>query len=183
MGSAGGIDPSVHVRDVVAGMGACTDSNFAAQYRLPGTFAPIASYDLLERAVAAGRAQGIEVKVGNVLSSDHFYQDDPNATATWQKMGVLAVEMEAAALYMNAARAGKKALCLLTVSDLPLTGESLPADERQSSFTQMMEIALSACQRGPGLPVSTRRASRGSAKEPRAGRRHSVFRRALAQAR
>lgn len=143
VGSAGGIDPSVHVRDVVAGMGACTDSNFAAQYRLPGTFAPIASYDLLERAVAAGRAQGIEVKVGNVLSSDHFYQDDPNATATWQKMGVLAVEMEASALYMNAARAGKKALCLLTVSDLPLTGESLPADERQSSFTQMMEIALS----------------------------------------
>ena len=76
-------------------------------------------------------------------SSDHFYLDDPSSTATWQKMGVLAVEMEAAALYMNAARLGKKALCLLTVSDLPLTGESLPADERQTSFTQMMEIALS----------------------------------------
>ena len=143
VGSAGGVAEGVQVRDVVAGMGACTDSNYAAMYDLPGTFAPIASYDLLERAVAAGRAQGVNVKVGNILSSDHFYLDDPNSTRRWQKMGVLAVEMEAAALYMNAARLGKKALCLLTVSDLPLTGESLPADERQTSFTQMMEIALS----------------------------------------
>ena len=144
VGSAGGIDESVRVRDVVAGMGACTDSNFAAQYHLPGTFAPIASYELLERAVAAGRARGIEIKVGNVLSSDHFYQDDLSLTTpVWKKMGVLAVEMEAAALYMNAARAGKKALTLLTVSDLPLTGESLPAEERETSFNQMMEIALS----------------------------------------
>lgn len=143
VGSAGGIDPSVQVRDVVAGMGACTDSNYAAQYNMPGTIAPICSYELLEQAVNAGREQGVNVKVGNILSSDHFYLDDPTSTAAWQKMGVLAVEMEAAALYMNAARAGKKALCLLTVSDLPLTGGSLPADERQTSFTQMMEIALS----------------------------------------
>lgn len=143
VGSAGGIDPSVQVRDVVAGMGACTDSNYAAQYNMPGTIAPICSYELLEQAVNAGRELGVNVKVGNILSSDHFYLDDPTSTAAWQKMGVLAVEMEAAALYMNAARAGKKALCLLTVSDLPLTGESLPADERQTSFTQMMEIALS----------------------------------------
>ena len=143
VGSAGGIDPSVQVRDVVAGMGACTDSNYAAQYNMPGTIAPICSYGLLEQAVNAGRELGVNVKVGNILSSDHFYLDDPTSTAAWQKMGVLAVEMEAAALYMNAVRAGKKALCLLTVSDLPLTGESLPADERQTSFTQMMEIALS----------------------------------------
>lgn len=143
VGSAGGVAEGIQVRDVVAGMGACTDSNYAAMYNLPGTFAPIASFDLLERAVAAGRAQGVEIKVGNILSSDHFYLDDPTSTARWQKMGVLTVEMEAAALYMNAARLGKKALCLLTVSDLPLTGESLPADERQTSFTQMMEIALS----------------------------------------
>lgn len=143
IGSAGGVAEGVQVRDVVAGMGACTDSNYAAMYDLPGTFAPIASYELLERAVAAGRAQGVNIKVGNILSSDHFYLDDPDSTRRWQKMGVLAVEMEAAALYMNAARLGKKALCLLTVSDLPLTGESLPADERQTSFTQMMEIALS----------------------------------------
>ncbi|MDY4041697.1 MAG: purine-nucleoside phosphorylase [Collinsella sp.] len=142
VGSAGGVAETAELRDVVAGMGACTDSNFAEQYELPGTFSPIASFELLERAVQAGRAQGVPVKVGNILSSDHFYLDDPDSTRRWQKMGVLAVEMEAAALYMNAARAGKQALCLLTVSDLPLTGASLPAEERQTSFTQMMEVAL-----------------------------------------
>ena len=142
VGSAGGIADEVKVRDVVAGMGACTNSNYAHQYQLPGTYAPIASFDLLERAVAAGRDQGVEIKVGNVLSSDTFYDDNDQATISWQKMGVLAVEMEAAALYMNAARANKKALCLLTISDLPLKGESLSAEERQTSFTQMMEIAL-----------------------------------------
>ena len=143
VGSVGSISPRLKLRDVVLGQAACTDSNYAAQYNLPGSYAPIASYELLERAVAAGRAQGVDVKVGNILSSDHFYLDDPSSTATWQKMGVLAVEMEAAALYMNAARLGKKALCLLTVSDLPLTGESLPADERQTSFTPLLESALS----------------------------------------
>ena len=142
VGSAGGIADEVKVRDVVAGMGACPNSNYAHQYQLPGTYAPIASFDLLERAVAAGRDQGVELKVGNVLSSDTFYDDNDQATVSWQKMGVLAVEMEAAALYMNAARANKKALCLLTISDLPLKGESLSAEERQTSFTQMMEIAL-----------------------------------------
>ena len=142
VGSAGGIADEVKVRDVVAGMGACTNSNYAHQYQLPGTYAPIAGFDLLERAVAAGRDQGVELKVGNVLSSDTFYDDNDQATVSWQKMGVLAVEMEAAALYMNAARANKKALCLLTISDLPLKGESLSAEERQTSFTQMMEIAL-----------------------------------------
>lgn len=142
VGSAGGIADEVKVRDVVAGMGACTNSNYAHQYQLPGTYAPIASFDLLERAVEAGREQGVELKVGNVLSSDTFYDDNDQATVSWQKMGVLAVEMEAAALYMNAARANKKALCLLTISDLPLKGESLSAEERQTSFTQMMEIAL-----------------------------------------
>ena len=142
VGSAGGIADEVKVRDVVAGMGACTNSNYAHQYQLPGTYAPIASFDLLERAVAAGRDQGVELKVGNVLSSDTFYDDNDQATVSWQKMGVLAVEMEAAALYMNAARANKKALCLLTISDLPLKGENLSAEERQTSFTQMMEIAL-----------------------------------------
>ena len=142
VGSAGGIADEVKVRDVVAGMGACTNSNYAHQYQLPGIYAPIASFDLLERAVAAGRDQGVELKVGNVLSSDTFYDDNDQATISWQKMGVLAIEMEAAALYMNAARANKKALCLLTISDLPLKGESLSAEERQTSFTQMMEIAL-----------------------------------------
>lgn len=143
IGSAGGIADSVHVRDVIIGMGACTDSNYASQYHLPGTFAPIASYDLLRRAVTEAERLKFETKVGNILSSDVFYGDDGEALAKWKKMGVLAVEMEAAALYMNAARAGKNALCMLTISDCPFTGESLPAEERQTSFTQMMEIALS----------------------------------------
>lgn len=143
IGSAGGIAENVHVRDVVIGMGACTDSNYASQYHLPGTFAPIASYNLLSRAVNEAERLNICTKVGNILSSDVFYGDDGDALARWKKMGVLAVEMEAAALYMNAARAGKNALCMLTISDCPFTGEALPAEERQTSFTQMMEIALS----------------------------------------
>ena len=142
IGSAGGLAEGVHLRDVVVGMGACTDSNYAAQYHLPGTFAPIADFGLLEKAVRAAEKLGYPAKVGNVLSSDTFYSDDTAALPAWKKMGVLAVEMEAAALYMNAARAGKKALCLLTISDCPLTGESLPAEERQTGFRQMMEIAL-----------------------------------------
>lgn len=143
IGSAGGIADGVHVRDLVAAIGACTDSNYAAQYQLPGTFAPTADYGLLSRAVSKATELGLPVKVGNVLSSDVFYSDNKNALKSWKKMGVLAVEMEAAALYMNAARAGKSALCLLTISDCPFTGESLSAEERQTGFTQMMELALS----------------------------------------
>lgn len=143
IGSAGGIADNVHVRDVVIAMGACTNSNYAAQYNLPGTFAPIASYDLLKRAVNAAEQLKVNTVVGNVLSSDTFYDDNENALKSWTKMGVLAVEMEAAALYMNAARAKKNALCLLTISDCPFTGESLSAEERQTGFTQMMEVALS----------------------------------------
>ncbi|MFU0831405.1 MAG: Purine nucleoside phosphorylase DeoD-type [Oscillospiraceae bacterium] len=143
IGSAGGIADGVHVRDLVAGIGACTDSNYAAQYQLPGTFAPTADYELLSRAVHKAKELGLPIKVGNILSSDVFYGDNENALKTWKKMGVLAVEMEAAALYMNAARAGKRALCLLTISDCPFTGESLSAEERQTGFTQMMELALS----------------------------------------
>lgn len=142
IGSAGGIADGVHVRDLVVGIGACTDSNYAAQYQLPGTFAPTANYELLSRAVNKAKELGLPVKVGNVLSSDVFYGDNENALKSWKKMGVLAVEMEAAALYMNAARAGKSALCLLTISDCPFTGESLSAEERQTGFTQMMELAL-----------------------------------------
>jgi purine-nucleoside phosphorylase len=143
VGSAGGIAEGVHVKDIVAAIGACTDSNYAAQYRLPGTFAPTADYGLLSRAVSEAEKLGIPAKVGNVLSSDVFYGEDENALKAWKKMGVLAVEMEAAALYLNAARAGKRALCLLTISDCPFTGESLSASERETGFTQMMELALS----------------------------------------
>jgi purine-nucleoside phosphorylase len=143
IGSAGGISDNVHVRDVVIAMGACTNSNYASQYNLPGTFAPIASYDLLSRAVKTAEELKIKTVVGNVLSSDTFYDDNENSLLMWKKMGVCAVEMEAAALYMNAARAKKNALCILTISDCPLIGESLSAYERQTGFTQMMEIALS----------------------------------------
>lgn len=141
VGTAGVITPSLKVRDVVIGMGACTNSNYAAQFELPGTYAPICSYGLLKKAVEAAEAKGIEPIVGNLYSSDTFY-DDALSLDRWQKMGVLAVEMEAAALYMNAARAGKNALAICTISDNPFTGEVTTAEERQLSFTAMMEIAL-----------------------------------------
>lgn len=141
VGTAGGISPQVQLRDIVLGQGACTNSSYANQYGLPGTYAPIGDFALLEAAAQQGRRLGLSFHVGNLLSSDTFY-DDSNSTAQWQKMNVLAVEMEAAALYMNAARAGKQALCIATVSDLPLTGASTSPQERQESFTAMMELAL-----------------------------------------
>ena len=143
VGTAGGIAPQVQLRDIVLGQGACTNSSYASQYGLPGTYAPIGDFALLEAAAAHARRLNLHWHVGNLLSSDTFY-DDSNSTAQWQKMNVLAVEMEAAALYMNAARAGKQALCIATVSDLPLTGASTSAQERQESFTAMMELALEA---------------------------------------
>ncbi|MGN1204989.1 MAG: purine-nucleoside phosphorylase [Lachnospiraceae bacterium] len=143
IGSAGGISDKVKVRDLVIGMGASTNSNFASQYKLPGTFAPIADFDLLRKAVEIAEEKKIPVAVGNILSSDTFYTDDATANDQWKKMQILCVEMEAAALYMNAARAGKKALCMLTISDHLYTGEALSAEERQTSFHEMMEVALS----------------------------------------
>ena len=141
VGSAGALSEKLKVRDIVLAMGACTDGNYAAQFSLPGTFAPIASYRLLTEAVEIAAKSGITPLVGNVLSSDLFY-DDSASTLKWNKMGVLAVEMETAALYMNAARAGKNALSILTISDNLVTGEATTAAERQNSFTQMMELAL-----------------------------------------
>ena len=142
IGSAGGISDKVKVRDLVIGMGASTNSNFASQYKLPGTFAPIADFGLLRKAVEIVEEKNIPVAVGNILSSDTFYTDDETANDQWKKMQILCVEMEAAALYMNAARAGKKALCMLTISDHLYTGEALSAEERQTSFHEMMEVAL-----------------------------------------
>ena len=142
IGSAGGLAEGVQLRDLVIGMGACTDSNYAAQFNMPGTYAPLADYDLLRRAVNKAEELGVPPRVGNILSTDVFYNADPTVNERWASMGVLAVEMEAAALYLNAAYAKKHALCLLTVSDLPLSGEALSAKERQTSFTQMMEVAL-----------------------------------------
>ena len=142
IGSAGAFQDNIKLMDVVIGMGACPDSNYAYQYGLPGTFAPIADYELLNRAVETAKRQGTNVVVGNVLSSDVFYNAMSNVNDLWRDMGVLAVEMEAAALYMNAAKAGKKALCMLTISDHLYTGESLSAEDRQLGFGKMMEIAL-----------------------------------------
>lgn len=141
VGSAGSIHEDLHVGDLCLAMGACTNSNYGAQYELPGTYAPIADFDLLRKASDACDKFGYKYKVGNVLSSDMFYHDNPH-TDRWIKMGVLSVEMEAAALYMNAARAGKRALTILTISDHILTGEVTTAEERQNTFTHMMDVAF-----------------------------------------
>ena len=140
VGTAGGIGDNVHVRDVVMGMSAYTNSNFGRQF-FDGNVAPCCSFKLLDAAVSAARAMGIEPNVGALYSSDVFY-DEAGGAGKLKKLGVLAVEMEAAALYQNAARAGKNALAICTISDHIFTGEALPADARQTSYTQMMEIAL-----------------------------------------
>ena len=142
VGSAGGLADSIRLRDVIIGMGACTNSAYQSQYHFGGNFAPIANYELLSLAVEEAKALGVRYQVGNLLSSDIFYNADPNANTPWYKMGVLGVEMEAAALYMNAAAAGKRALAICTVSDHILRGEALDADARQNTFTDMMKIAL-----------------------------------------
>ena len=141
IGSVGGLAPEVELRDVVIGQAACTDSNFAAQYKLPGTIAPIADFGLLRQAVEAADSLGVRYHVGNILSTDVFYSERSGSEA-WAKMGVLGCEMEAAGLYLNAAAAGKRALAIATVSDLVLRAGNLPAEERQNSFTDMIEIAL-----------------------------------------
>ena len=142
IGTAGSLQPDLKIRDLAIAMGACTDSNYAAQYELPGTFAPIASFDLLRKAVDQAEKMGnVGYKVGNVASSDVFYSERPTMEA-WQKMGVLAVEMETAALYMNAARTGKNALTICTISDSLVTGEVTTSEERQTSFADMMKLAL-----------------------------------------
>ena len=141
VGSAGSMNADLHVGDLCIAMGACTNSNYGAQYELPGTFSPIADFDLLRGASDACEKMGYNYKVGNVLSSDTFYSDNPH-NDQWMKMGVLAVEMEASALYMNAARAGKRALVILTISDHLITGEATTAEERQTTFTHMMDVAF-----------------------------------------
>ncbi len=146
VGSAGAISSELHLRDIVFGMGACTNSSYAKQYNLPGDFSPIADFGTLCKAVEASVKLGVKPYVGNLLSSDTFY-DDSSSLTNWQKMGVLAVEMESAALYMNALRAGKKALAICTISDCPVTsGEECTALEREQTFNKMIEIALEAAE-------------------------------------
>ena len=142
IGSAGGISEKVKMRDIIVGMGACTTSNYAVQYGLEGTYAPIASYELVKAVIEEAEKLGAPYAVGNLLSSDIFYNACPEAREKWTRMGVLGVEMEAAALYMNAAYAGKRALAICTVSDHLLTGEAVNAEARQNSFTEMMKVAL-----------------------------------------
>lgn len=141
VGSAGSIQEDLHVGDLVIATGACTNSNYAAQYELLGTYAPIADFALARRAVEACERMGYRHRVGNVLSSDTFYTENPH-NERWQRMGVLAVEMEIAMLYMNAARSGRKALGICTVSDHILTGEATTAEQRQNTFTKMMDVAF-----------------------------------------
>lgn len=148
IGSAGAMQEKINLRDIVIGQGACTDSNWASQYHLAGAFAPIADYHMLETCVETAKELKLPYHVGNLLSSDRFYGDDGDMTGGWianngwAKMGVLAVEMEAAALYMNAARTGKHALAVCTVSDHLLREENCTSEERQNGFTNMMKLAL-----------------------------------------
>ena len=145
IGSAGMIDQSLHLRDIVAGMSCYTNSSFGRQFGFEGHLAPCADFGLLKRAVEEGEKRGVTLRVGPLFSSDTFY-DESNPSGTLAKLHVLAVEMEGAALYLNAAKAGKKALVLCTISDNPTTGEGLSAEERQTSFHQMMEIALEVAE-------------------------------------
>ena len=147
IGSAGGISEKVKMRDIIIGMGACTTSSYAVQFGLEGSYAPIASYKMLKTAIEECERLGASFAVGNLLSSDIFYNANPDAREKWTRMGVLGVEMEAAALYMNAAYAGKNALAICTVSDHLLTGEATTSLERQNSFTEMMEVALNTAIR------------------------------------
>lgn len=142
IGSSGAIRLGIELGDIVVAMGACTDSAYASQYNLPGTFAPIASFSLLERCVKTAKDKNLHLHVGNVLSSDMFYSDNQKAWQMWADMGVLSIEMESMGLYCNAAKAGKEALCITTVSDQILTGEKASAEQRQSGFSSMIELAL-----------------------------------------
>jgi len=144
IGSAGAISLKLDLGDIVLGVGACTDSGYMTVYgRAPGLFTPTASYDLMKKANDSAQKIGISLVSGNILSTDVFYTDDNLAGAkAWQRMGILAVEMEAAALYTNAALSGNNALCICTISDTLFTGKAMSAEERQTSFTQMMEVAL-----------------------------------------
>ncbi len=148
VGSCGGIRKEIEVRDIILAMGACTNSNYAEQYHLNGSFSSICSYNILKITSEIAKKMGCRYHIGNILSSDTFYTDENDlpdslkSTNNWAKMGVLAVEMEAAALYMNAARAGKNAIAICTVSDNILTGEATTAEERQNSFNEMIILAL-----------------------------------------
>ncbi len=143
VGSCGAMQEHINLYDVIIAQGASTDSNYVNQYQLPGHFSPIASYHLLEKAVNKARENGTTYHVGNILSSDIFYNADETASKRWMRMGILGVEMESAALYMNATYAGVEALGIFTVSDHLIREEFTTPEERERAFTDMIEIALS----------------------------------------
>ncbi len=142
IGSAGAYAVEVQLRDLVVAMGTCTSSNFAAQFELPGTYAPIATWKVLKTTADAAEKLGMQLKIGNVLSQDEFYDARPDVMDRWKQMGVLAVEMEAAGLYLTAARLQKQALAICTISDDLNTGAKLSAEERETGFHRMMELAM-----------------------------------------
>lgn len=142
IGSCGALNKDIHVRDLILVQGACTDSHYASQFELPGTFSAISSYDLLEKAVSCCRQRELPFHVGNVVASDFFYHADANSAEKWASVGCLGVEMESYALFMNAAYAKKKAMTLLTVSDHLFLQEDTTAQEREKTFCDMMEVAL-----------------------------------------
>ena len=145
VGSAGALKAGVKPRDLIIAQGACTNSNFASQYNLNGTFAPIGSFDLIQKAYEIAKRQNLNALVGNVFTSDVFYCEQEEHIK-WRDMEVLAVEMECAALYTLAAKHGKKALCICTISDCPFTGESLTPQQRQTEFSQMIKLALEVAE-------------------------------------
>lgn len=142
IGSCGSLQKDIHLRDIIIAQGSCTDSSFAYQYNIPGTFSAISTYEILEKAVNKAKEKGITYHVGNVLASDIFYNADDSVNEKWASMGVLGVEMESYALFATAAYLKKKALTLLTVSDSLVTNERTTAEEREKTFTAMMEVAL-----------------------------------------
>lgn len=146
IGTAGSISSDLNLMDIVIGMGVCTDSNYANQYDLPGTYAPIPSYELLSTAVSKAKDMNLNVRVGNILSSDVFYVDAEKKIKPWVDMGVLAVEMESVALYLNAAVAKKNALCILTISDKVFGKEFLTSKEREEGVMGMAKLALSVAE-------------------------------------
>ncbi|BBK27628.1 purine-nucleoside phosphorylase [Staphylococcus arlettae] len=142
IGSCGALQDNVNLYDIIIAQGASTNSDYVDQYNLPGHFAPLADFDLVAKAKAQADNLGAVTHVGNILSSDTFYNADETFNARWQRMGILGIEMESAALYLNATHANKKALGIFTVSDHILRNEATTPEERQNSFTQMMEVAL-----------------------------------------
>lgn len=147
IGSAGAIHPDIHTRELVIAMGASTNSAFASQYGFDANFAPIADYALLRMSTDICDERKVRYHVGNLMSTDVYYHDDEMINQKWQKLGILAVEMEAAGLYMNAARAGKRALAICSVSNHILTGEELPVEERETGFDNMINVALEMAYR------------------------------------